>query len=269
MQKPLEESVKAERLEFLVSIGLDESVFNEFGNKTGADIEVMRASYEFFSELGAVVPNIFIDYPVLLGLHRDSCLEPKLRFFLNDIGLSRKQISKETKLFSHSIDTMVNKYIHFLDKFNENEAQVNKMFRDNPKILGRSTEAIDEKIRKYIEAGIDFHGDYDLLEGIAEKIIDTRNYLNELGIQPSETGKSYYMLLTGSRNLLNQKVVYCEREEIDWRACPKVLILGLGTEEAPGALPRRVEMIKNAFKGAEIPPDLNYKLNPSIIEKLT
>ena len=258
--KPLENAVREERSEFLVSMGLDKSILSD-SFRTNS-VEIMRDSYKFFSELGSNVPEIFKVHPLLLSLRRDISLEPKLRFFLNDIGLSKNQVLKNPELFTRSIDTMVGIYIHFLDKFNENEEQVKTMFRDATTLLGNKIELIDDKIQKYTEAGIDFHQHYSLLELTPEKVIDTREYLNELRILNPENKKWYYMLLSVSRNVIKPKVEYCEREMIDWRVCPRVLVSGLGTEEVPGALPRRVEMIKNAFKGAEIPPDLNYKLNP-------
>ncbi|MEK6858091.1 MAG: hypothetical protein AABX39_05885 [Nanoarchaeota archaeon] len=258
--KPLEDAVREERSEFLVSMGLDKSILSD-SFRTNS-VEIMRDSYKFFSELGSNVPEIFKVHPLLLSLRRDISLEPKLRFFLNDIGLSKNQVLKNPELFTRSIDTMVGIYIHFLDKFNENEEQVKTMFRDATTLLGNKIELIDDKIQKYTEAGIDFHQHYSLLELTPEKVIDTREYLNELRILNPENKKWYYMLLSVSRNVIKPKVEYCEREMIDWRVCPRVLVSGLGTEEVPGALPRRVEMIKNAFKGAEIPPDLNYKLNP-------
>ena len=258
--KPLEDAVREERSEFLVSMGLDKSILSD-SFRTNS-VEIMRDSYKFFSELGSNVPEIFKVHPLLLSLRRDISLEPKLRFFLNDIGLSKNQVLKNPELFTRSIDTMVGIYIHFLDKFNENEEQVKTMFSDATTLLGNKIELIDDKIQKYTEAGIDFHQHYSLLELTPEKVIDTREYLNELRILNPENKKWYYMLLSVSRNVIKPKVEYCEREMIDWRVCPRVLVSGLGTEEVPGALPRRVEMIKNAFKGAEIPPDLNYKLNP-------
>ena len=258
--KPLEDAVREERSEFLVSMGLDKSILSD-SFRTNS-VEIMGDSYKFFSELGSNVPEIFKVHPLLLSLRRDISLEPKLRFFLNDIGLSKNQVLKNPELFTRSIDTMVGIYIHFLDKFNENEEQVKTMFRDATTLLGNKIELIDDKIQKYTEAGIDFHQHYSLLELTPEKVIDTREYLNELRILNPENKKWYYMLLSVSRNVIKPKVEYCEREMIDWRVCPRVLVSGLGTEEVPGALPRRVEMIKNAFKGAEIPPDLNYKLNP-------
>jgi hypothetical protein len=73
------------------------------------------------------------------------------------------------------------------------------------------------------------------------------------------------MLLTVSVPVLEAKVDYCEKEGIDWRKKPQILVLGLGDDKKEGALPRRVNMIKNEFGENPIPPELDYRAHPQIL----
>ena len=74
------------------------------------------------------------------------------------------------------------------------------------------------------------------------------------------------MLLVVSKDTIKPKIEYCNNENIKWKKSPKVLVLGLGTEEKLGALPRRVNLIKSEFENEQLHPKLDYKENPLILE---
>lgn len=266
MPKTLEDEVKNARLEFLRGIGFDESITDGFGLPTTlTDVETMRSSFDFFSDLGSDIEKTYNDYPQLLAHHKESDLDPKLQFLVDEIGISRRKVARLPELFTYSLDSMCDTYQHYADEFDGNEEQAKALLRNATTIFGNDTGLIDDKIKAYKKAGIDFHRNYSLLEIRPEKAIDTKNYLTELRIQEPETGKWYYMLLAVSRKTLEPKVEYCGREGIDWKNHPEVLVLGMGTDKKLGALPRRVNMIKNSYTGTEIPSMLDYKSNPSIL----
>lgn len=266
-RKKLEKILINDRHAFLEEIGLDDSIIGKFGlSESLISVEVMRNSYKFFSDLGADIQRVYKKYPRLLAHHKDTNLGPKLQFLVDEIGISRRTVARLPELFTYSLDSMRNNYQHYTKEFGENKQQAKALLRDATTIFGNDTTLIDNKMREYKKAGIDFHRNYTLLEINPKKAIDTRDYLTELEIQEPKTEKWYHMLLTVSRKTLEPKVEYYNREKIDWKIKPKVLLLGLGTDEKPGALVRRVNMIKNAFQNKPIPFKLDYKINPAILD---
>ncbi len=264
---PVEEVTQTERASFLRANGLDVSILREFGMPEHlAPLETMRDSHSFFSDLGGDTKRIFRDHPQLLTLRRDERLEPKLRFLFYEIGISKRTLVRLPKLFMYSLESMWDIYQHYVLAFGGNKQQARALLRDATTLFGNDTSSIDDKIEKYRKAGIDFHRNYTLLEIIPEKAVVTHAYLTELGIEAPQRGKWYHMLLAVSKEVLQPKVAYCEQEKINWRAYPRVLILGLEIRGKPGALPRRVDIIKQAFQSTTIPPALDYRINPRTLD---
>ena len=264
----LKEEERESRIKFLSDLGL-EKCLSGFGiAKSVADREVMKDSYDFFESIGANPIKIFKKYPLFLTFGRKKTLEPKLYFLENEMGILRKRIAKLPRLFTRSIDYFKNFYNHYLITFGD-ELKVKNMIKSTPNLFNYNTKKIDQKIQVYNEVGINFHKNYVLLLIDPNNAIEARDYLKEeLKIkEPGESAIWFYMILTSKKTYLESKVRYCEKEGINWMLAPKVLVLGLGTEEKPGALVRRVGMIKNAFGDRELPWNLNYKENPLVLER--
>ncbi|MEA3515103.1 MAG: hypothetical protein U9R34_06490 [Nanoarchaeota archaeon] len=230
-------------------------------------IETVLDSQAFFLNELEADPSIFSKYPLLVSCKVEENLRPKYEFYKNEIGMKKKKIAKNPRLFTTSLDIMKDRFQHYLKMFEGNEEQTKSFFRKADTILGYDTTTIDDKIKKYKESGVDFHQNYSLLEKRPQEVIDTKEYLKEeLGILPPSKGNSwYYMLLAVSKDTIKPKIEYCNNEGIKWEKSPKVLILGLGTEENLGALPRRVELIKKEFKNQQLPSLFDYKQNPLVL----
>ena len=220
----------------------------------------------FLNEVGAD-ESIFLKYPLLGTFKVEGDLRPKYNFFRNYIGMKSKKIAKTLGVFTNPLNLVYNRFLHYFKKFNWNEEQVKALFRKADSIPGYDTATIDDKIEKYDRSYIDFHQNYSLLEKNPHVVIDTRDYLkDELYIlPPPNNGVWYYMLLTVSKERIKPKVEYCNKEYIKWENAPKVLILGLGSEEELGALPRRVNLIKREFKNKKLHSLFDYKEKPLIL----
>ena len=236
------------------------------GNST-PPIETIRDSEDFFLNELEADESIFLKYPILLSFKVEGNLKPKSDFYIDYIGMKKKKIAKNPGLFTNSLDLVKDRFQHYLMKFGGNEEQVKSLFRKADSIPGYDTTTIDNKIDIYDKSNINFHQNYSLLEKNPHVVVDTKEYLkDELYILPPANKNAwYYMLLAVSKETIRPKVKYCDYEFIPWEKEPRILVLGLGTEEKLGALPRRVGLIKRAFEDGDLPPRLNYKENPSIL----
>jgi len=243
---------------------------NTLGNST-PPIETIRDSEDFFLNELEADKSIFLKYPLLLSFKVEGNLRPKSEFYIDYIGIKKEKVAKSPGLFTNSLDLVKDRFLHYLKKDGWNEEQVKALFRKADSIPGYDTATIDDKIDKYDRSDIDFHQNYSLLEKKPHVVVDTKEYLgDELHIlPPSEedpiNNSSYYMLLAVSKETIKPKVTYCNNESISWEEAPRILILGLGTEEKLGALPRRVNLIKKAFQNKQLPPKLDYLKNPKVL----
>ena len=265
VRKTLDEKIMNERYAFVRGLGIDESVLDEpaLGEKLYS-VEVMRSSFEFFNGLELDIKRMYTICPTLLGCSREK-LEPKLKFLQDELKLPKKRFSQMPEIFTYCLESMERTFAHYIEKFDGDKEKAIAMFRDATTVIGLNNDAVDKKMRKYEEAGIDFHKNYILLEIRPEKAIETKEYLANVGIYGEQTEHWYYMLLAISKAMLAPKVEYCEKEGIDWELNPRVLLLGLGTDEKIGALPRRVNMIKKSFKEGKIPSRMDYRINPTLL----
>ena len=230
--------------------------------------ETVLDSQDFFLNELEADPSIFSKYPLLLSCKVEGNLRPKSEFYIDYIGMTKEKVAKNPGLFTASLDVVKDRFQHYLKMFEGNEEQTKALFRRADSIPGYDTTTIDNKIKRYKEADADFHQNYSLLEKNPQEVVDTKEYLkDELGILPPSDNKNswYYMLLSVSKETIKAKVEYCNNENIKWKKSPKVLILGLGTEENLGALPRRVNLISRDFENEQLPPKLDYKENPKIL----
>ncbi|MFH1803064.1 MAG: hypothetical protein ABH864_06495 [archaeon] len=255
-----------ERVEFLSERGLGSVVAGGFGiPKSLGVVGTMKGSYDFFVGLGADPVKIYRPHPSLV-VRSVSSLRANLDFLRDEVGVPLRRVLQLPSLFTYSLGYLRGAVEHYTGLFGDS-GRAKKMLRHTPNIFGSSTKSIDRKIRVLGDAGIDFHKNYNLLVQRPEKVIDTKIYLrDELGVEESDLSRSSYPMLMGTdRDFLKPKVEYCNEEGIKWAKRPGILVLGLGTKEEPGALVRRVELIKSAFGSESLPYMVDYRNRPAIL----
>ena len=267
----LEQTVIAERKDFLKRVGLDEIISPSHSFlKILSDVKVMEESYNFFKRLGADPIRTFRKYPSLLCHDANTSLEPKRKFLVDEIGLPEEKLARKTDIFTCSLSSMRKAYRYYTKKFKGDREKARALLRVATTIFGNKKKTINNKILAYERAHIDFHRNYILLEKNPRKVIATRNYLrDEVRLSENQNDMWYYMLLAIDKETLMKKTDYCEKEGIDWKKVPRILLLGLGTENEPGALVRRVNMIKETFSNIRLPESLDYKIKPQVIVDTT
>ncbi len=262
---PANRTSRDEVVRFLAKRQLDPSIADRMDVlHLHANVDVMTAVYLFFEELGSDVGKTFRSYPGLFVFNTDT-LDAKQAFLADEIGLRRTAMARLPELFTYSVESMRETCGHYAGRFDGDREQAKALLRTAPALFGYDTGVVDHKMDEFGGAGIDFRRNPVLLELKPGKVIDTRDYLTELGVEVPEVGKWYHMLLAVSREKLRPKVEYCNQEGIRWKSYPKVLILGIGTEDKPGELRKKVDMIKRASRNGKLPERLDYMSRPEVL----
>ena len=104
-KRTLDDKVLDERLAFLNKLGINvEDSNTKWSDNYLPSIDTMWSSYHFFDKLGADPKKVFKKRLKLLSMDSEKCLEPKLKFLRNEIGLKESRIANKTDLFTLSLD---------------------------------------------------------------------------------------------------------------------------------------------------------------------